>query len=337
MANFVTAVRPASVGLIGVGNISAWHVRALRVAGVEVSGVSSRTGSTRLAQFATVHQIGNVYEDWRRMLDDRQRWDAIVVASHTDGTPEILSAVLELNIPVLVEKPVAWNSSTLDKLRKRAHPRVMVGYNRRFYKTVRSARAEMRNGPPLLVHVALPEDIKAPSDGTGSDEYLKPFFENSCHGIDLVRFIVGDIRVESVQRLKTPLGRLCGLAVLFSSARGDIVDFMANWDTPANFGISLNRSGRRLDLCPFELVTVFEGMEVLPPSDEYPIRRYVPRQTQRIFLDEIDLREKPGFVAQAYALKEMINGSSVPRDAATLDDAFDAIRLCEELAGVQLS
>lgn len=331
----MTAANVARVALIGAGRISDWHVRALRVAELEVSAVSTRPGSVRLEKFAATHGIPNVYDDWRRMLADRTQWDAVLVATHTDGTPEILSAVLDLGVPLLVEKPVAWNSVTLNQLRKRAHARVIVGYNRRFYRTVRTVRDEARGGPPLLLNVSLPEGIRAPADGSPSNEYLRPFFENSCHGIDLLRFLLGDIQVENVQRVRTPHGNLCGLAALLSTARGDVVLFTANWGTPANFSISLNRPGRRLDLLPFELVTSYEGMDVLPPSEKYPIRRYVPKQKDQIFLDEIDLLEKPGFVAQALALRQMIHGDTPPADAATLDDAYHAIRLCEELSGIQ--
>jgi len=261
------------------------------------------------------------------MLAEPKRLDALVIATHTDASAGILEYALDLNIPILVEKPVARNSSKLTSLCKKPHDRVIVGYNRRFYASTQKARSEVQQGPPLLIQISLPEDI--------AGNYVAPFFENSCHGMDLLRFLVGDLRVETVRRLERA-GVIQGLAAMLSTQRGDIVQLTANWGTPANFSISLHRPGRRLELSPFELATVFEGMDTLPPSEEYPVRRYIPRETERVSLREFDLHEKPGFVRQALALKSMTETGVRPPEAASLHDAMMAIRLCEELAGVQL-
>ena len=76
-------------------------------------------------------------------------------------------------------------------------------------------------------------------------------------------------------------------------------------------------------------------MEVVPPTPEYPIRRYLPKLVRTISLSGCDLVEKPGFVAEVEALKAMVQGSPPPDAAATLDDAAAATRLCEELTGIR--
>jgi len=324
------------VGFIGTGNMADWHARALRVAGFELTAACARPGSRRLAPFAERHGIAHVYEDWETMLSEPKRFDALVIATPTDASAWILEYALDSGIPILVEKPVARNSSKLASLCRKPHDRVIVGYNRRFYASAQKARSEVQQGPPLLIQMSLPEDIVTSVKPDTSSNYLAPFFENSCHGIDLLRFLAGDLRVETVRRLETP-GAIQGLAAVLSTQRGDIIQFTANWGTPANFSISLHRPGRRLDLSPFEVATIFEGMDTLPPSDEYPVRRYIPRETGRVSLDDLDLREKPGFVRQALALKSLVETGVRPPEAASLHDAMMAIRLCEELAGVQLS
>ena len=59
----------------------------------------------------------------------------------------------------------------------------------------------------------------------------------------------------------------------------------------------------------------------------------MPRVAGRIPVDEIDTKEKPGFVRQAEALKDMMAGKDPPEFAASLPDAVAALRLCEELLG----
>ena len=301
---------------------------------MEITAVSTRPGSARLRDFAVRHGIPRVLDDWRAMLAEPKVWDALLIAAHTDGTADVLSKALDLDIPILVEKPVAMSSAKLADLSAKSHDRVIVGYNRRFYRPVRKAREEVRQGPPLLAQLCLPEGIFPSNCGDPTAGYLRPFFENSCHGLDLARFVLGNLRVDAVQYLRTATDQLSGLAAVLSTERGDILQFMGNWGAPANFGLSLNRPGRRFDLCPLELATIYEGMDVVEPSDACPIRRYLPREASRILLDDIDLREKPGFVAQATALSRMIDGDPPPEEAATLSDALAAIKLCEELTGL---
>jgi predicted dehydrogenase len=181
----------------------------------------------------------------------------------------------------------------------------------------------------------LPEGVVAPEGADPESLYLRPFFENSCHGIDMVRFVLGELKVEAVRLLRSGQGRIGGVTAILSTDRGDLVSFLGNWSAPANYAVTLHRPGRRLELLPFEAATVYEGMDMIDPSDEWPIRRYLPRQTGRIHLDEIDRKEKPGFVAQARAFRDLVEGRAAPENAATLADARSAVALCESLTGVR--
>lgn len=319
------------VGLVGSGPIADWHVPALKAAGLEVAAVSSRPGSTRLREFAVRHAIPAVFDGWQAMLNEPRYWDALVIAVHIDGTADILARAMELRVPVLVEKPIAWTSQRLETLQAQAHSKIMVGFNRRFYRTVAFAREEVRSGPPLLAHLNLPEAIDAGQDSSRGRPYWEPFVANSCHGLDLLRFIFGPLRVERVSRTKLSTGRMSGLSAMLSSSRGDNITLHCNWGTPANFSLTLDRPGRRVELKPFELATVYESMDVLEPSSECPIRRYVPKAKAQVTLEDVDARYKPGFVQQAVAFRRMIEGGGDSSVAATIEDALAAVTLCEEL------
>lgn len=124
-----------------------------------------------------------------------------------------------------------------------------------------------------------------------------------------------------------------GLTALLRSDRGDVVTLTCNWSTPANFALTVDCPGRRLELRPFERATVYEGMEVFEPSDEIPIRRYVPRAVAHVDLEAEDLVQKPGFLRQASVFRAMIEGASPPPETATLADAEAALKLAEQLLG----
>lgn len=328
----------SKIGLIGVGTISDWHVRAIQAVGMEVRGVTTRAGSKRLADFAARHKIGKTFTDWTSMFSAAADFDGWVIASHIDGTPEILKAALDTGLPILVEKPVAWTSAIIEALQQKAHNKVMVGYNRRFYRPVQLAREFFRQNEPLMAVLSIPEGINAAKpNAKGERTYLYPFFENSCHGLDLLRFIGGNVRLESNQLYRLKSGLLAGVSAQFSTDRGDVIRFEGNWGVPANFGLSLERANNKFELKPFEMATLYEGMEVLQPNDEFPIRRYVPKVKERFHLDPIDLVEKPGFVKQAEAFADLIQLGTFSPIAATLEDALRVTRLSEALIGVDFA
>lgn len=328
--------RVGRIGLIGAGMIAEAHVPALRAAGLEVAAVSSRPGSKRLRDFAARHDIPEVFDDWRTMLEPG-RWDALVIVTPPDATPIALMAAMDLGIPILVEKPVAWNSDRLRQLCSRPHEYVIVGYNRRFYRSVQAARRDVTSGPPLVAHLVLPADVVVPQVHDPTGRYLVPFFESvNPHGLDLARFIFGDLRPTAVNRLTTPAGNLAGLGALLSTPRGDVVQVTCSWGSAANFSLTLYRPDRRFELLPLEVAHWYEGIEIQQPSQDYPVRRYTPKLAARIMLDGVDLQQKPGFVGEARALQSMIQGCPPPACTARLEDALAVTTLCEALTGVVL-
>jgi predicted dehydrogenase len=269
------------------------------------------------------------------MLSQPEHWDCLAICTWPDGTPEVLSAALDLGVPTLVEKPVAWSSEAISGLCSKPHDRVIVGYNRRAYPAVWEARRLAQAGPPLVAQLTLPKDVFAPEEPDPRGNYLRLFFESvSALGIDVARYVLGDLRIASTVRLLNPVGNLYGFAALLSTERGDILQVTGNLGTAANFALTLNWPGRRFELLPFEVGSEYEGLEVVPPSAEYPIARYVPKLLRRIQLEGADLIEKPGFVAEAMALRGVLEGSR-PEFAATLEDAAAVMRLCEGLTGVR--
>ena len=322
------------LALIGCGKISEFHAPACREAGFELAAVCSRPGSTRLDSFAQRHDIPLVFDHVEALLEAREKWDALLIAISVEATLDVLTLALESGAPILVEKPVALRSAELLPIINRGLP-VIVGYNRRFYRTTQEARLDVATTSPVMAHLSIPESIKTPHRTEENPGYLRPFFANSVHGLDLARYVFGELSVQFVQHIRNPSGAILGLAATLSAATqsaegGSVVQLTANWGTPANFSLTLDRPGRRLELRPFESATVYEGMEVREPTEETPIRRYDPIPVARVDLDEVDRRFKPGFVAQGKALASLVRGEDTG-PAARLEDAYAVLQLAEQL------
>ena len=302
---------------------------ACREAGFDVTAICSRPGSTRLHSFAKRHEIPLIFDNFDYLLKARREWDALLIAVSVEDTLDVLNLALKSQAPIMVEKPVALRSADLLPFINRGLP-VTVAYNRRFYRTAREARREADRGMPLLAQLSIPESVRTPCNETEEPNYLFPFFANSVHGLDLARYVFGDLRIEHVQRITNPSGAILGLVAILSAMGGHVVQLTANWGAPANYSLTLDRPGHRFDMRPFEAATIYEGMEVREPTEETPIRSYTPTPVGKVDLDDMDREFKPGFVAQAKALAALVRGED-PAPAARLEDAHAVLRLAEEL------
>ncbi len=320
------------IGFIGCGHIAEFHATAFKKAGFEITAVSARPGSQRIQPFAERHGIASIFDSPTEMFVAKDLYDCLLIAVNIEKTLGLLDQALQLNIPILVEKPVSFYSEELKPFLGRDLP-VIVGYNRRFYKSVRKAQLEVRNnGEPIMAHLAIPESISHPEKLEDDPKYLMPFYANSVHGLDLTRYIFGNLKLSSANRLTTKEGVLLGVTATLVTSRGDQIQYTGNWSAPANFSLSLDRPGRRFDLRPFEMATVYEGFSVEDPTTEKPIRTYNPKVISRILPYEMDLKFKPGFVSQAKALEDLLNGKD-HSPAARLEDAYEALLLAELISG----
>jgi len=309
MEHLVTSSPVAAV--IGAGAIAPFHIAALRAAGFEVSHIAARAGSKRATDLASKHGVQQVWPSAAELIAS-DAWDAIVLASSTESIPELLRLVLRQQRPCLVEKPVGFTAAAIAEFVGN-DDQVRVAYNRRFYSAT-TAASEFAATGRCIFRLELPDSIEpAASEMTG----LRAVRENSVHGLDLLRHILGRYKVEARFDISEPRGRL---AVVTTEA-GHVGTIVLNWNCPANFSLVLDRSPRRFELKPFELGSTFEGMEVIEPSDDMPVRRYVPKLVHQVSSFPGPDGVKPGFLQQAQSLMSAVQRGEWDSRSATLDDA----------------
>ena len=161
---------------------------------------------------------------------------------------------------------------------------------------------------------------------------IRKFFDNTSHSIDMLRFIFGEIQINFVKKIISE-GKIRGVVATFITEQNDIIQFIGNWGAPDNFSLSICIGKRKLELRPFEELNIYEGMDIVEPTDESPIRKYIPRMIESIKLENIDSKIKPGFFQQASEFAQMIKTNSKPKNASTLVDAKKTLEICEKLVG----
>jgi len=251
-----------------------------------------------------------------RLLIESPEWDALVLASETDSIPSLLDFAVHAGRPCLVEKPVSLDPKRILSFVGRDRD-IRVAYNRRFYATTQAA-VEFASGGPCVFRLELPERIV---DSNVAVAGLRAVRENSVHGFDLLNHVVG--RYQIVSRLNTYEPR--GSVMAVTTPNGHVGTVVLNWNCPVNFSLVLDRAPARFEMRPFELGSLYEGMEMLEPTNEVPVRRYIPKLVRQVhsFLDEDGI--KPGFLEQAKSLlKRVTSGEWDLRSATIADAAFAA-------------
>ena len=149
------------IGFIGSGLISKFHIAALKNNNFSIEAIGTRKESKNCLKMANELNLLDKYcnNGWEEVLN--KKVDAFCLCVNTSKTPEILLNILELNKPVLVEKPVAWQIPDIDNISKhRNSDKIFVAYNRRFYKTLKTLKGICNSSPEGgTVLVNIPDSI----------------------------------------------------------------------------------------------------------------------------------------------------------------------------------
>ncbi len=311
------------IALIGCGPISNFHVDAARGAGLEISHVAASPNSINVSSFALKHGIPNVWMDPFELIETAS-WDGLIIAATTKVTLELLKFAMKKNLPILVEKPVTLETSLFDSIDCNVQ-NVMVGYNRRFYPAFQEMKHVLDTQEGFMINVEIPERLM-----TNALDIHFPFTGvrlNSVHVFDLVRYLVGPLDVLHIEKMDN-LEKNEGAVVLLRSHKGHLINITMNYEASANFKIVLDKGSKRFNFSPLEQAETFDGMQVIEPTKEFPLRRYSPILQSSVRSDPSEKLFKPGFLGQANAFRGIILGQE-STEHATLLDAQKALLIAE--------
>lgn len=307
---------------IGSGPISNFHIPALKSVGFNITGIATRLNSKRCEEFSLKHGLGDVYEKggWEKGLQNNN-FDCIVLAVDTKYTPDILNKIMHYEIPILVEKPVGWHPIQLEKLIE-SNPsgtqKVMVAYNRRYYKIVDLLKDYIDNNDQGLITISIPDSISS----------IRQFLVNGCHMVDLLCYLMPELTLNYCKCNLKSDGNISSIVGLG--------EYKSNWqilinsvpEAPDNFEIKVSSGPNVYRLRPIEVLEIFEGMEIVQPSEEMPLRRYLPKLSERIIEDTTF---KPGFYSQANDFYNFCKYDKKSKSFCSLEDAYKTLQICYQL------
>lgn len=311
------------LGIIGAGSVSKFHIEAAKSAGFEVNSISASDKSRSAKYISREYQIKHYFEKTQELILS-DTFDCLSVLTHPIITTELLVKLSELNIPVLVEKPVTLESDNLVKFMNSNC--IFVNFNRRFYETVTEFKriSLLKNG---IFNFTTTESIPGNTDLLMEVE--SSVKTNTVHILDLLYFLCGDVTLINPQYSQvnhTLNYTLCiedkfvgTFTISFNSVKNTIIEFESD---------KLN-----MKLSPIETLTKLNNIEIIPPDLEYAYNRYQlnykhPKGTNLI---KESGRLKPGFLGVYNTFFNFCNSIKVTQNLPTLNDARRALVLAEKI------
>ena len=263
------------LGIIGCGRVAEErHLPSLRrlpqIRVVATADLDPWRSSRLADRFGAAHRLS----DYRALLDLTDV-DAVAVLTPTQSHAEIGMAALDAGKHVLVEKPLALNLAECDRLIARAarsNRRVVVGFNLRWHRLVRRARAFLNTGAlgrikairSVYTHNRLGD--KAPEWHRKLELGGGVSFNEGVHHFDLWRYFTGS-DVEQVFSFSMPSPHYEDetSAITARMADGTLAMGIFTFRTGSNSEVEIYGESGRLCLSLYR----FDGLDFFPNS-EYP-------------------------------------------------------------------
>jgi predicted dehydrogenase len=299
--------------VIGFGDIAPKHLEVLKEFNCEVAGIVTRNYDRAIIK-AKNHGI-KAYKTIDSISFKELDFFTILVSP--ESNLEILKQIIPFKKPILIEKPVTFNSKSLTELidfNKKYHSNIMVAMNRRFYSVFHKGLKYLEENDKKISSVVIeaPErfsDINLPKF---SDIVRKNWmFSNSIHCIDLIRFFGGDIRKidtnsEPRKFVYSAIGH-CDKDVEFT--------YISNWKSPGSWSVTLYADNVRIMYNPLEKGTILENNE-----------------KKEIIPDKEDTLFKPGFYFQLkHFIENIVNNNKFVWPASDLIDHNKTMELVEAI------
>lgn len=308
------------IGIIGAGSIARHHLAAAKASGLELEAICGLPNSVRAKALGEEFSVKNICQDINQLLNSKL--DAILVCSSTESQIEVLNSLKDLNLPVLVEKPVALSSESIIDLHPNLKSKVMVGFNRRFISSTQEMRNHLDKSSGVYFSCNIPEiswEIQS------EEEKRKDFIlQNTIHIFDLLNYLFGEVKEffhkgQSYSQVNEKI-------IHFSTINGHTGLISITFGIPDNPSITANLPGKRLTLLPIEIFKEFEGIEMKKIGKVN--KTYQPIETTTWLPQSVDNIYKAGFLMQMQEFRKFIDGHPLSI-GANLTDAYKAIKFAE--------
>ncbi len=182
------------IGFIGAGGIANRHLDVLR--GFEDVQIVAMSDPAQDRARDLAGRVGaSDYGDYRAMLD-REQVDAVYICIPPSAHGEIESALVERGLPFFVEKPLAVDGATAERILHDVESKGLVtavGYHWRYLDTTEEAQALLATNPARLALGYWLDSTPPPAWWAREAQSGGQMIEQTTHVFDLARLLVGEV------------------------------------------------------------------------------------------------------------------------------------------------
>ena len=189
------------IGIIGAGRIGQVHAESITkyVKEAEVKSIADVYLSDTVREWAKDMGIKEVYEDYKKILEDKEI-DAVLICSSTDTHSPISIEAINAGKHVFCEKPIDHDVNRIKdviKALENTKVKYQVGFNRRFDHNFRAVKNAVKEGKVGIPHIL---KITSRDPQPPAIEYIKVsggmFLDMTIHDFDMARYLLDSEVVE---------------------------------------------------------------------------------------------------------------------------------------------
>ena len=319
------------VGIVGVSDIAIEHAKGAIAAGFSIAFAVARSESSRLENFrAKFNAAVGLAGDFEELLSELNP-EVLVLAIPASEVPSYINTLRQRDWTgiLLIEKPGALNSCALKSYSEELGDiQIYFAYNRRFYSSFAFFQQSLPKEHPIFFDVLIGE-----SGGPTNSllEKASSICTNSVHILDLLLMIDRQIINTAVRTTRTRDDNF--LLCDFSTDRNTFRLSFA-FGQPVLSSVQAYSEGQLHRLQPIEKYQRFEGIGLIEPTAELPIRSYFLKEFEApTFSLEGDL--KPGFGLMWKEIADRQSSQEPQAQASSLcslEEAVEVLSLAEKIA-----
>ena len=192
-----------NVGIIGAGRIGQVHAKSILtgVPDAKILAIADPYIKPEVAAWAKAQGIENVYDDYKRILED-DRIDAVLICASTDQHAPLSLEAIAAGKHIFCEKPIDQSIAKIEEVKAalKASPKKLVyqvGFNRRYdhnYRAMRKAIEDGKIGEVQFVRISSRDPEPPPAKYVAVSGGI--FMDMMIHDLDMVRYLSGQEVVE---------------------------------------------------------------------------------------------------------------------------------------------
>ncbi|MCY4018184.1 MAG: Gfo/Idh/MocA family oxidoreductase [Chloroflexi bacterium] len=244
----MTKTERIKVALVGAGGWGYQHARVFAARDdVELCAVAGRTEERTKAR---ARQFGmRYYLDIQRMLD-AEKPDLVSLSLPNMGHYEPTLQVIRAGYPLLVEKPLVFDTGEAQTLLREAAARQLffaINFNHRYAKPVQMAKEAVESGRLGQLVFA---SWRFGGEGAWGGHPHANLIETQCHGFDMLEYLCGPISSVQAQMTDITGQGFSTMALALKFANGAVGSLLGSYDSsyayPGTHRVEVNGTKGRI-------------------------------------------------------------------------------------------